>query len=74
VRFGRFALLTEILYMKADLSGGATRLRERCAGRIGLGIEMVVAEMAAAYEVARWNGMTSAGSSTALDIYAGGRA
>jgi hypothetical protein len=30
--------------------------------------------VAAAYEFARWNGMTSPGSTTALDIYAGGRA
>jgi hypothetical protein len=58
---------------RRDAFAGSGRDR-RCAGRIGLGIEMVVAEMAAAYEVARWNGMTSAGSTTALDIYAGGRA
>ena len=58
---------------RRDAFAGSGRDR-RCAGRIGLGIEMVVAEMAAAYEVARWSGMTSAGSTTALDIYAGGRA
>jgi hypothetical protein len=33
---------------------------------------MVIAEAAAAYEVARWNGLTSPRSSTALDLYAGG--
>jgi hypothetical protein len=35
---------------------------------------MVIAEVAAAYEFARWSGLTSPGSSTALDLYAGGRA
>ena len=35
---------------------------------------MVIAEVAAAYEIARWSGMTSPGSTTALDLYAGGRA
>src|SRR5262249_59333840 len=33
-----------------------------------------IGQVAAAYEFARWNGMTSPGSTTALDIYAGGRA
>jgi len=35
---------------------------------------MVIAEAAAAYEIAHWNGFISPGSSTALDLYAGGRA
>jgi len=35
---------------------------------------MVIAEAAAAYEIARWSGLTSPQSSTALDLYAGGRA
>jgi hypothetical protein len=34
---------------------------------------MVIAEAAAAYEFARWSGLTSPQSSTALDLYAGGR-
>jgi hypothetical protein len=35
---------------------------------------MVIAEVAAAYEIGRWNGLTSPRSNSALDIYAGGRA
>jgi hypothetical protein len=35
---------------------------------------MVIAEVAAAYEIARWNRLTSPISNTALDLYAGGRA
>jgi len=79
-RFGRFALLTDILYMKVDLSAGATRLRgtDAIGGALGVsagfGLEMTIAQVAAAYEIARWNGLTSAASTTALDIYAGGRA
>jgi hypothetical protein len=79
-RNGRFGLLTDILYMKADLGASATRSRgtDAIGGAVGvsagLDTEMVIAEVAAAYEFARWNGMTSPGSTTALDIYAGGRA
>jgi len=79
-RFGRFALLADILYMKADLSAGATRLRgsDAIGGALGVsagfGLEMTIAQVAAAYEITRWNGLTSAASTTALDIYAGGRA
>jgi hypothetical protein len=79
-RNGRFGLLTDILYMKADLGASITRSRgtDRIGGAVGvsagLDTEMVIAEVAAAYEFARWNGMSSPGSTTALDIYAGGRA
>jgi opacity protein-like surface antigen len=79
-RFGRFALLADILYMKVDLSAGATRLRgsDAIGGALGVsagfGLEMTIAQVAAAYEITRWNGLTSAASTTALDIYAGGRA
>jgi hypothetical protein len=79
-RNGRLGLLADILYMKADLGASVTRSRgtDAIGGAVGvsagLGVEMVIAEVAAAYEVARWNGMTSAGSTTAFDIYAGGRA
>lgn len=79
-RNGRFGLLADILYMKADLGASLTRSRGTDAigsavgVSAGLGVEMVIADVAAAYEVARWSGMTSAGSTTAFDIYAGGRA
>jgi len=79
-RNGRFGLLADVLYMKADLGASITRTRgtDAFGGALGvsagLGFEMVIAQVAAAYEFARWNGMTSPGSTTALDIYAGGRA
>ena len=79
-RYGRFGLLTDIAYMKLGL--GASLMRSRGVDRLngvvgvsaGLTVEMVIAELAAAYEIARWNGLTSPASSTALDLYAGGRA
>jgi hypothetical protein len=78
-RYDRFALLTDIAYMKLGLGASITRTRgtdELNAGigvSAGLTVRMLIAEMAAAYEVARWNGLTSPTSTSALDIYAGGR-
>jgi hypothetical protein len=78
-RYGRFALLTDIMYLKAGLGASITRSRgtDAISGTLGasagLKIEMVTAEFAAAYEVARWSGLFSPGASTALDLYAGGR-
>jgi hypothetical protein len=79
-RNGRFALLADLLYLKADIGASITRTRgtDALGGALGisagLGLEMFIGQVAAAYEFARWNGMTSPGSTTALDIYAGGRA
>jgi len=79
-RYGRFALLTDIAYFKLGLGSSITRTRGADAvngavgASTGLTVEMVIAEAAAAYEIARWNGLTSPQSSTALDLYAGGRA
>jgi hypothetical protein len=79
-RYDRFALLTDIIYMKLGLGASITRTRgtDEIGGAVGvsagLTVEMVIAEAAAAYEVARGNGLTSPRSSTALDLYAGGRA
>jgi hypothetical protein len=79
-RYGRFGLLADVLYMKANLGAGITRSRGTDAinGAVGvsagLDTKMVIAEVAAAYEIVRWSGLTSPASSTALDLYAGGRA
>jgi hypothetical protein len=79
-RYDRFALLADIAYMKLGL--GADISKSRDIGRLaslgigasaGLKIEMIIAELAAAYEVARWGATLSPGSGTALDLYAGGR-
>ena len=79
-RYGRFALLTDIVYLKAGLGASITRSRGTDAingtvgASAGLKIWLVEAQFAAAYEMARWSGLFSPGSTTALDLYAGGRA
>jgi hypothetical protein len=79
-RYGRFAVLTDISYMKLGL--GASLQRTRDIGKFiaagvgisaGLTIQMVIAEVAAAYEVAHWSAANSNGTGTAFDIYAGAR-
>lgn len=79
-RYGRFAVLTDFTYMKLGL--GASLEQSRDIGRLatvavgasaGLDVQMIIAEVAAAYEVARWGSETSTGPSTAIDLYAGGR-
>ncbi len=78
-RYGRLGFLTDLAYMKVGISGDLAKTRgvDQLGGTVGLsaGIttEMVIAELAAAYEIARW-GASSAPSWTALDLYAGGRA
>jgi len=78
-RNGRFGLLADVVYIKADLGASITRSRttDAIGGAVGvsagLDTKMVIAELAAAYEIASWSGLTSPGSSTALDLYAGGR-
>jgi hypothetical protein len=79
-RYGRFGLLADIAYMKLGLgadithSRGVDEINGAVGASAGLTVEMVIAEVAAAYEIARWNGLTSPTSNTALDLYAGGRA
>ena len=79
-RYGRFALLTDIVYLKAGLGASITRSRGTDAingtvgASAGLKMWMVEAQFAAAYEMARWSGLFSPAATTALDLYAGGRA
>jgi hypothetical protein len=78
-RNGRFSLLTDLAYMKLGL--GASLERSRATDELGasigasagLTVEMFIGELAAAYEIAQWNGLTSPNSRTAFDLYAGGR-
>ena len=78
-RYGRFALLADLAYMKLGLGAGITHSRgtdeinAAIGVSAGLTVQMFIGELAAAYEIARWNGMTSPASTTALDLYAGGR-
>jgi hypothetical protein len=79
-RYGRFALLTDFAYLKLGIGASASRSRD--IGRLatlgigasaGLTVQMIIAEVAAAYEIAHWGADLSPGSGTALDLYAGGR-
>ena len=78
-RYGRFALLTDIVYLKAGIGASVVRSRGTDAingtvgASAGLKIWLVAAEFAGAYEIGSWRGLFSPGSSTALDLYAGGR-
>src|SRR5262249_36597062 len=78
-RYGRFALLTDIVYLKAGLGASITRSRGTDAingavgASAGLKVWLGAAAFARASGVGRWNGLFSAGSTTAFDLYAGGR-
>src|SRR5262249_15967757 len=79
-RYGRFALLTDLIYMKVGLGASITRSRGTDAigatvgASAGLTVKMFIAEPPASYQLPPWSGLFSPGSSTALDRYAGGRA
>jgi len=79
-RYGRWAFLADLAYLKMGInsnfmhSRGVDNIGHSVGVAAGLTTEMFIAEFAAAYELGRWNGLTSAASSTSLDIYAGGRA
>ena len=70
-RYGRFALLTDIVYLKAGVGASITRSRGTDAingtvgASAGLKMWLVEAQFAAAYEMARWSGLFSPGSTTA---------
>lgn len=80
LRYGRFALLTDLAYMKVGIntdfakSRGVDRLNGAVGASVGAKAEMLIAEFAAAYELARWTGLGSAAAVTSLDGYAGARA
>jgi len=78
-RRGRLALLADILYLKVGIGSGITRSRSvddvsaSVGASVGLTVEMVIAEFAAAYEIGRWNSLFAPGTETALDLYGGAR-
>jgi len=78
-RYGRFGLITDFTYLKLGLGASLERSRQfdeagfAVGASAGLTVQMIIAELAAAYEIANWSGLTSAKSSTALDLYGGGR-
>ena len=77
-RNGRFSIFSDLVYLKVGLDGSMTRSRgvDELNGTVGasagLKIEMFIAELAAAYEVARWGTTGTPGSGTAIDVFAGG--
>ncbi len=78
-RNGRLSLFTDVVYEKIGL--GASTVRSRGVDALnasvgvsaGLKYEMVIAEMAAAYEVVQWGSTRAAGSGTAIDVFGGAR-
>lgn len=78
-RYGKFGILTDIAYMKIGVDGnvahsrGVDALNASVGVSAGLKVQMIIAEIAAAYEVGHWGALTSPTSGTALDVYGGGR-
>lgn len=77
-RKDRFAIIGDFTYLKLGVDkDGSTSKTLGAVVTAGAGasldttIKMIVAELAAAYEVAQWQG--TAGSKTFLDLYGGGR-
>lgn len=80
-RNDRFAVIGDFVYMLLGASksgansvtlGPITALGVQAA--VDASVKMIVAELAAAYEVARWGSpFGGPGSSTSLDVYGGGR-
>jgi hypothetical protein len=78
-RNGRYSFFGDVVYLKVGLNGDMTRsrgtdnLNATVGASAGLKLEMVIAQLAAAYEVARWASTSGPGSSTAIDLYGGVR-
>jgi hypothetical protein len=78
-RNGRLSLFADVVYMKIALNAGMTRtvgvddLGATVGASAGLKYQMVIAEMAAAYEVAQWGSTGAPGSGTAIDVFGGAR-
>jgi hypothetical protein len=78
-RNGRYSFFGDVVYLKVGLNGDMTRsrgtdnLNATVGASAGLNLKMVIAQLAAAYEVARWASTSGPGSSTAIDLYGGAR-
>ena len=78
-RNGRLSLFADLAYMKIGLGASMTRsrgvdeLNATVGASAGLKYEMFIAELAAAYEVARWGSTGVPGSGTAIDVFGGVR-
>ena len=78
-RNGRLSLFGDVIYEKIGLGASMVRSRGIDALNASVGVsagfkyEMVIAEMAAAYEVVQWGSTGAPGSGTAIDVFGGGR-
>ena len=78
-RNGRLSLFADLVYMKIAVGAnmthtrGVDELNATVGASAGLKFEMVIAEMAAAYEVAHWGSTGAPGSGTAIDVFGGAR-
>lgn len=78
-RKDRFSIFADVVYMHIGINSDATRTRGRdrlnaaVGVSAGLKIDMAIAELAGAYEVARWGATSVPGSGTAIDLYGGAR-
>lgn len=78
-RYGRFGVMTDLVYMKLGASGSAARARSvhplvggTLAASMSAQFEMFIAETSLAYELMR-SQESGPGAETAIDLYGGGR-
>ncbi|HWV40973.1 hypothetical protein [Pseudorhodoplanes sp.] len=77
-RNDRFAVLADFVYLKLGASKGAARAISpgpistlSVSASLDAKVEMIITELAGAYEIARWG--APAATMTSIDIYGGGR-
>jgi hypothetical protein len=78
-RNGRYLFFGDVVYLKIELNGDVTQsrgtddLNASVGASAGLKLEMVIARLAAAYELARWPSTSGPDSNTAIDLHCGVR-
>ena len=78
-RYDRFSIFTDLVYLKATLGGDMVRARGNNFVNATLNAsanfqdQMVIAEMAATYQVAHWGSNATTDSGTAIDVLGGAR-
>ncbi len=78
-RNDRLSIFADLIYTNIGLGASLTRTRSvddlnfTVGASAGLKVQMVIAELAAAYEVAHWGPSNAPGSGTAIDLYGGVR-
>ena len=78
-RNDRFSIFSDVVYLKIAQDGSMFRTRggdfvnASVSASATLKYQMVIAELAAAYELVHWGSNATAMSGTGIDVYAGGR-